>query len=315
MLSYAKLRTHGTRQPDTRATLRYAHRRYTKATLLQARLRPSQSQRHSATQRTTSPPITTAQRHPDHALPSKHNGTVPPRPRITQTTLSPLNTTARCHPDHALPTNHNGAATPTPRSPHQTQRHNDTHTMLSLPITTAQRYPDHALPTKHNGTATPRSRSPHQTQTAQRHPHHALPANHQGTASPRPRSPRESQWHSASDTTRPAPIPTAQRHKAPPRQPPSRPILTAKRIGHIAVVREPARTWTFAFPNSKQTRSCPQTPQTKTRTIRYAFGKKNTHTHTYYMFKRSGPPIERSVLIQLQNPNWGPQGRKAPLQN
>ena len=74
-----------------------------------------------------SPAITTAQRHPDQALPTNHNGMAPPRP--------------------GSPHQSQGTAPPRPGSPHQSQRHSATQTRLSPPITTAQRRPDQALPT------------------------------------------------------------------------------------------------------------------------------------------------------------------------
>ena len=125
---------------------------------------PHQSPRHSDTHTMPSPPITTAQRHPDHTLPTNHPGTATPTPcpphqsprhnatqttlsppitmaqhSATQTTLSPPITTAQRHPDHALPTNHHGTATPTPSPPHQSPRHSATQTTLSRQITMAQR--------------------------------------------------------------------------------------------------------------------------------------------------------------------------------
>ena len=196
-------------------------------------------------------------------------------------------TTALRHLDQALPINHNGTAPPRPGSPHQSPRHNTTQTRLSPAITTAQRHPDQAPPSNHNGTAPPRPGSPQQSQrhsatqtrlspaitTAQRHPDQAPPSNHNGTAPPRPGSPQQSQRHSATQTRLSPPITTAQRHKASPRRP-SRPILRAQRIGHKTNARGRARTWAISFPKSERTRSRPQTPQTKTRTLRYAFGKK-----------------------------------------
>ena len=76
-----------------------------------------------------------------------------------------------------------------------------------------------------------------------------LPTNPSGTALPTQHAP---------------PITSSRR--------PSRPILRAQRIRHIACAR--ART----------PRSRPPTPQSKTRTLRYAFGKKS--------FQRDEPSIE-----------------------
>ena len=123
---------------------------------------PHQSQRHGATQTRLCPAITTAQRHPDQALPSNHNGTAPPRPgspqqsqrhSATQTWLSPTITTAQRHPDQALPSNHNGTAPPRPGSPQQSQRHSASQTRLSPANTTAQPRPEQVLPTNPHGTA------------------------------------------------------------------------------------------------------------------------------------------------------------------
>ena len=102
----------------------------------------------------------------------------------------------------------------------------------------ARRHPDQALPTNHNGAAPPRPGSPQQSQ---RHSA-AQTSNHNGTAPPRPGSPQQSQRHSATQTRLSPPVPTAQRHKAPPRRPPSRPILRAQRLGHKTNARERART-------------------------------------------------------------------------
>ena len=52
----------------------------------------------------------------------------------------------------------------------------------------------------------------------------------------------QSQRHSAAQTRLSPPTPTAQRHTAPSRRHPSRPILRAQRIGHIANARGLART-------------------------------------------------------------------------
>ena len=107
-----------------------------------------------------SPPITTAQRHPDHALAVNRHGTAPPTPCYHNGTATP---------DHAPPTNLHGTAPPRPRYPHQSPRHSATQTTLSPPITTAQRHPDQALPA---------------ITTARRHPDQALPSNPNGTAPP-----------------------------------------------------------------------------------------------------------------------------------
>ena len=96
----------------------------------------------------------------------------------TQTRLSPPITTAQRHPDQALPTNHNGTALPRPGPPHQAQRHSATQTRPSPPITTAQRCPDQALPTNHNGTAPPR----HGTATHSSTQATPIEANPKGTA-------------------------------------------------------------------------------------------------------------------------------------
>ena len=146
---------------------------------------------------------TTAQRHPDQALPSNHNGTTPPRP--------------------GSPSNHNGTAPPRPGSPQQSQRPVATQTSLSPAITTARRHPDQPLPSNHNGTA-PQS-------FAQATP---LQANPKGTA-----------------------------HRA-----------QNGRSRSFAHARGRSRTLAATIPKSERTRSRPQTPQTKTRTLRYAFGKK-----------------------------------------
>ena len=147
-------------------------------------------------------------------------------------------TTTLRHPHNALPTNHNGAAPPRPRSPHQSQQHSATQTRLSPAITTAQRRPDQALPSNHNGTAPPRPA----ITTAQRHPDQALPTSPHGTA----------------------PQTSAQ---ATPLE--ANPKGTAHRAQN-----ERSRSLTISFPKSERTRSHPQTTQTKTRTLRYAFGKR-----------------------------------------
>ena len=206
-------------------------------------------------------------------------------PQHNMTKLSPRITTVQRRTDQALPTNHNGAAPPKPRSPQQSQQRVATQTKLSPAITTAQRpqtqlfpasttpqrRPHQALPTNHNGTAPPRPGSPQQSQ--RRHPDHPLPSNHNGTAPPRPGSPQQSQRHRATQTRLSPAITTARRHTASPRRPPSRRILRVQRIGHKTVVRGRARTLAATIPKSERTRSRPQTPQTKTRTLRYAFGK------------------------------------------
>ena len=71
---------------------------------------PHQSQRHSASQTRLSPPITTAQRHPDQALPSNHNGTTPQRPRFP----------------HQSQRHSAGTAPHRPGSPQQSQWHSAT---------------------------------------------------------------------------------------------------------------------------------------------------------------------------------------------
>ena len=221
-----------------------------------------------------SPPITTAQRRPNQALPTNHNGTAPPRPGSAhqsqwhgapQTRPCPPITMARCLPDQALPSHHNGTAPPRPGCPQQSQRHGAAQTRLSPAITTAQRPPNPALPSN-------RPRPP--ITTAWRHPDQALPTNHSGTALPRPGSPQQSQRHSDTETTLSPAITTAQRRRDPafptnhngtaPAQrrtdqalpsnhngtapqcsaqaTPSRPILRAQRIGHKTVARERSRT-------------------------------------------------------------------------
>ena len=158
-------------------------------------------------------------------------------------------TTTLRHPHNALPTNHNGAAPPRPRSPHQSHQHSATQTRLSPAITTAQRRPDQALPSNHNGTAPPRPSSPQQSQ---RHST-AQTSNHNGTAPPRPGSPHQSPRHSATNQATPLEAdPKGTAHRA---------------------QNERSRSLTISFPKSERTRSRPQTPQTKTRTLRYAFGK------------------------------------------
>ena len=236
-----------------------------------------------------------AQRYPHDAIPANHNGPAPPtrRPprqsqehRATHTTLSPPMPTAQRYPYHALPANHNGTVLPTRRPPCQSQRHSATHKTPSPPIPTAQRHPHNILPANHNGT---------------RYPHDALPANHNGTALPIGRPPRQSQRHSATHTTPYPLIPTEQRCHTPTRQPRYRPIPTAQRIGHDKPTTNPHGTATqrsaqttpvqanpkgtahrshrerarsfanaISFPKAERT----QAPQSKTRTLRYAFGKK-----------------------------------------
>ena len=146
-----------------------------------------------------------------------------------------------------------------------------------------------ALPSNHKGTAPPRPGSAAQTglcppiTTARRHPDQALPTNHNGTAPPRPGSP-QSQRHSATQTKLFPAITTARRH--PDQVPPSNHNGTApqssaqatpleanpKGTAHRAQ-NERSRSLANAIPKSERARSRPQTPQTKTRTLRYAFGK------------------------------------------
>ena len=218
-------------------------------------------------------------------------------------------TTTLRHPHNALPTNHNGAAPPRPRSPHQSQQHSATQTRLSPAITTARRHPHHTLPaittaprhpdqappSNHNGTAPPRPSSPQQSQrhsTAQTSNHNGTapprpgsPSNHNGTAPPRPGSPQQSQRHGATQTRLSPAITTARRH--PDQALPSNHNGTAPQSFAQATPLEAnpkgtahraqngrARTLAAAIPKSERTRSRPQTPQTKTRTLRYAFGKR-----------------------------------------
>ena len=110
--------------------------------------------------------------------------TQPPRHATQQ---APRYTDTRHAQNDTPPTNAHGTATL-----HTTQ------TMCSQPIPTALRHqtrPTEHAPTNPDGTATP--------------------------ATPHTHAPRKSQWHVASDTTRPPPNPTAQRHKTPPRRPQS----------------------------------------------------------------------------------------------
>ena len=134
---------------------------------------------------------------------------------------------AQRYPHHALPANPDGTALLIPRS----QQHSATHRTASPPITTAQRHPRNALPTNHNCTA-----------PCTRHAHH--------------QSPR----HSASDTTRPPPIPKAQQVDPATKQSRYRPILRAQRIGHIANARERAR---YDFQNLNEHGPGPRPPSQK----------------------------------------------------
>ena len=134
------------------------------------------------------------------------------------------------------------------------------------PITTARRHPDQALPSNHNGTAPPAPGSPQKSQrhsaaqtrlsppitTARRHPDQALPSNHNGTAP-----------QSFAQATPLKANPKGTAHRA-----------QNERARSLAVARGRSRTLAATIPKSERTRSRPQTPQTKTRTLRYAFGKK-----------------------------------------
>ena len=110
-------------------------------------------------------------------------------------------------------------------------RHDTAHATASPAITMAQRYPYHALPSNHNGTARP-------------------------TGGPAHQSPR----HSAAHATRPPPIPTTQRDDTATKQTRYRPILRARRIGHTANARQPAR---YHFQNRNEHGPAPRPPRQK----------------------------------------------------
>ena len=176
---------------------------------------------------------------------------------------------AQRHPDHALPANHQTTtALPTGRPPipvaqRQSQWHSAAQTTPCPPITSAQRHrqrcPHSATPQTTLSPATPAAlptgRPPHQSQ---RHSATQTTLCHQ------------SPWHSDAHTTPSPPITTAQRRRTPTRQPRYSPILTAQRIGRTAKARERARG---NISKIETNRVPPPDPQTKTRALRYAFGK------------------------------------------
>ena len=132
---------------------------------------PHQSQRHSATHTTPSPPIPTAQRYPHYAL--------PPIP------------TAQRRPRNVLPTNHKGTAPPTRHAHHQSPRHSALDTTFPPPIPTAQRI-GHETPTT----------NPHGTAHRTRHAHNQSSQHSEVTLPPNSPDTGQSPGHSASVTSR-----------------------------------------------------------------------------------------------------------------
>ena len=196
-----------------------------------------------------------------------------------------------------------GTTPPTTQPPHQSKRHSATHTTRSPPLTTGQRYPHDTSPSNPHSTATRRQA----IRTAQRHKTHPTPsATHQSLwhsdtrLSPDDPATRQSERQSAQHTPRPSPIPTAQRHKFPPRRPRSRSILRAQRIGHTATVRVRSATVNKHIPKTETNTVQPPRPPLKNKNpslrIREKLGRKKTGAFVASVTCASASrPAKRSV--------------------
>ena len=131
-----------------------------------------------------------------------------------------------------------------------------------------------------------------------------------GTAPPRPGSPQQSQRHSATQTRLSPAITTAQRHKASPRRPPSRPILRAQRIGHKTNVRGRSRSFAVVRGRSRpQSRNrnehgpAPRPPRQKQEPFATHSGKKRRKK------KKKNAPEKSRPFTQSKPPRYQDQLR------